>query len=81
MSNRLRFVNPEILIPQDSTSRRRRIFDDHEGEFKVPIDGCINPCSPEGFSKTYFSKGVVATPSGLSILKVINHTFTTSVKV
>ena len=22
----------------------------------------INPCSPEGFSQTYFPKGVVATP-------------------
>ena len=28
----------------------------------------INPCSPEGFSQTYFPKGVVTTPSGLSIL-------------
>ena len=24
----LRFTNPEIYIPQDSTSRRRRVFDD-----------------------------------------------------
>ena len=29
--NRLRFTNPEIYIPQDSTSRRRRIFDDPWG--------------------------------------------------
>ena len=27
----LRFTNPEIYIPQDSTSRRRRIFDDPWG--------------------------------------------------
>ena len=29
--NRLRFTNAEIYIPQDSTSRRRRIFDDPWG--------------------------------------------------
>ena len=32
----------------------------------------INPCSPEGFSQTYFPKGGCCNPpSGLSILKVI----------
>ena len=31
----------------------------------------FNPCYPEGFSETYFPKGVVATPLGLSILKLI----------
>ena len=31
----------------------------------------LNPCYPEGFSQTYFPTGVVATPLGLSILKVI----------
>ena len=41
--NRSRFNNPKIYIPQDSTPRRHRIFDDPwGGEFKVPIDGCIN---------------------------------------
>ena len=33
----------------------------------------LNPCSPEGFSQTYFPKGggLLQPPSGLSILKVI----------
>ena len=32
----------------------------------------VNPCSPEGFSQTYFPKGGCCNPpSGLSILKVI----------
>ena len=31
----------------------------------------FNPCSPEGFSRTYFPKGGCCTPFGLSILKVI----------
>ena len=56
-----------INIPQDSTSRRCRIFE--EGEFKVPIDVCINTQNvrefdPEGNRPRNFPhdrKGLIST--------------------
>ena len=37
----------------------------------VSQQSTFNPCSPEGFSRTYFPKGGCCNPLGLSILKVI----------